>query len=108
MQRLRAFRIRWSLCGLLQIHHIVPRCVHATLAPPAAIPVDDPDNLMFMPTRSGARRMRLRADRLLHDGGHPAYNAYVRERAQNATNLSLLMDELRAGLRRADPDLPWP
>jgi hypothetical protein len=70
--------------------------------------IDDPRNLMFMPTRLGAVRMRLRPSRLLHDGGHPAYNVYVANRVQHGTNLSNLMDELRANLSRADPNVPWP
>ena len=104
---LRAFRRRYGLCGLLQIHHIVPRCMSESLTS-SGIDIDDPINLMFMPTRLGARHMHLRPNRYLHDGGHPAYNAHVSKRLHHATNLTALMDELRANLTRADPGLPWP
>ena len=74
----------------------------------SGLDIDDPRNLMFMPTRPGARQMRLRPERLLHDGGHQAYNAHVMLRLQGGANVSELMDELRVQIRRADPDLPWP
>ena len=107
LRRLRAFRRRYGLCGLLQIHHIIPRSMSDSLAG-SGIHINDPRNLMFMPTRLGARRMRVRSERLLHDGGHPAYNAHVAVKLEHATNLTSLMDDLRMNLSRADPELPWP
>ena len=64
--------------------------------------------------------MRLRPGRLLHDGGHPRYNAYVRARldamlldgdaeedARIAHDVHALAIELRARARATRSDLPW-
>ena len=75
--RLRRFRKRWSLLGLLQIHHIIPRqCSdHPILL---GYDMEGPSNLMFLPTREGVSKMKLRETVPIHDGGHVKYNIYVR------------------------------
>ena len=67
--RVRAARARFGLDHLAQIHHIYPREFrdHPSLL---WIDIDAADNLVLMPTRRGRERLRLRPDRLIHDGGH--------------------------------------
>lgn len=104
MHGLRAFRRRYGLCGLLQIHHLIPQHLGRRIV---GFDVHDGRNLLFMPTRLGMEELRLHPTRLVHDGGHSAYNRYVAARLEHATNLTQLMDELRAELRRPTPQLPW-
>ena len=109
MAALRSARRRLGLAALVQIHHVIPLqwAGHDALA---GYDMAGPRNLIFMPTRHGAERMRLRAGRLVHDGGHPAYNAYVRGRldaCDDAGDVHALVDELHARLRATRSDLPW-
>ena len=73
---LRVARHRFHLEGLVQIHHVYPRQFrnHPSLS---GFDVESAENLMLMPTRRGADCMRLRGDRLIHDGGHLGYNRFV-------------------------------
>ena len=109
MQYMRRFRRRWQLVHLLQIHHVIPRQWrgHPALC---EFDMDDPSNLVFMPTHTGAQVLRLRPGRLVHDGGHPAYNAFVRsrlDRLEHASDVYALTTELRTRLRATHSDLPW-
>lgn len=84
MHRLRAVRRQLQWFGLVQIHHIIPR-QHASQHKMQHIHIHHPSNVMFMPTNLGAKHLRLRPHRLIHDGGHVRYNAYVALRL-NQTN----------------------
>ena len=112
---MRRTRRRWGLCALLQIHHVIPRQweTHAVIAR-ANFDIEQRDNLLFMPTTYAWHVARLRDGRLLHDGGHPRYNKYVKERLdalQSSTSqdhdLRDLVVELRHRLRATHSDLPW-
>lgn len=85
---------------------------------PDGIELDGKDNLIFMVTKSGKQHMRVRESRLIHDGGHLAYNRYVgdalRAISETATSTAVatiavraLQTELRDRLRSDDPTLPW-
>lgn len=114
LERFRSIRQRFGLRGKIQIHHILCK-EHAHLVD---IDINCRQNLMFMPTREGMAKMNLREERLIHDGGHLKYNAYVgallRELLQNATTpmvayaaASVLQSELRKRITSDDPTLPW-
>ena len=108
LHALRSFRRRSALVGLLQIHHKIPREFanhpHVSTALPDGIH-DADDNLMFMPTREGARRLRLREGRVVHDGGHAGYNLWVGRQLEAAHSA---FDVLRL-IRTLDNELhvPW-
>lgn len=109
MQRLRLVRARFGLDGLVDIHHIVPR-QHARRMPFDML--HSAENLLLMPTVAGATRLRLRPTRLVHHGGHVAYNAYVgaclaRIAIDDRAALLELQRELRRRIRIDDPALPW-
>ena len=109
MYRLRQVRSRFGLDGLIDIHHIVPR-EHAQRMP--ADMLHAPENLLLMPTRAGTKRLRLRPTRLVHHGGHVAYNAHVatclaRIAIDDRIALLDLQRALRRRIRADDPTLPW-
>lgn len=109
MDRLRAIRTRFKLDGLVDIHHIIPR-QHARRMP--ADMLHAAENVMFMPTLEGVARMRLRPTRLIHHGGHVAYNAHVGAclasiAIDDRDALLALQCDLRRRIRLGDPDLPW-
>jgi len=110
MDRLRATRVRFGLNGKVQIHHIIPK-THARLS---QLPRDDAANLILMPTHLGMRTMRLRPNRLVHDGGHLAYNDYCKkllEAIEKGEDYEVAARAIRAMLRERiradDPTLPW-
>ena len=106
---LRRARLRFGLVGLVQIHHIVPQEFRHALSR-LGVDRDDPQNLMFMPTLAGTQRLQLRPGRLVHDGGHAAYNAWVGSQlmqCSDRSDVAGLMCALRADLRATDADIPW-
>jgi hypothetical protein len=116
MERLRSVIRRFSLRGLVNVHHILPK-THGTLLPKGML--NDKPNLLLMPTRAGMENMNLRPERLVHQGGHLRYNAYVGNLLRdivlaNATSDALvyaavvaLQIELRRRIRSDDATLPW-
>lgn len=114
--RLHATRVRFGLRGLVQIHHLYPREFRHHAALRGLWDIDDERNLVLMPTREGARQLRLRPDRLIHDGGHPAYNRHVGQLMDamaalhpidRADALNRTLHELRAEMRRCSGGVPW-
>ena len=110
MRRMRAFRRRMGLCGLLQIHHVIP-LQHAQHAAVVGFGYDmqAKRNLLFMPTAFGATHLTV-PHRLIHDGGHPKYNAYVLTRldaVDDSDDMDRLVEELNGRLRTKHSDLPW-
>lgn len=109
MQRLRSARVRFGLCGLVDIHHIVPRQFANR------VPFDmmhSADNLILMPNRKGLSALKLRSVRIVHDGGHEAYNKHVAARLagiaiDDRLAIRQLQVDLRARIRGGDPQLPW-
>ena len=67
---------RFGLQGLVQVHHIYPRQFrnHPSLH---GLDVQDAENLLLMPTHRGTKVLRLHSSRLVHDGGHNAYNKHI-------------------------------
>lgn len=111
-QDLRRVRTRFGMQELVQIHHVIPRfCArHPTVR---ALDFDlegSSANFVLMPTRRGVRELRLRSDRLVHDGGHMAYCAFVWERldaVRTDEELQALLMFLHRGMRRANDEIPW-
>jgi A nuclease family of the HNH/ENDO VII superfamily with conserved AHH len=110
VKHMRAVRTRLHLNGLIQVHHVIPKQFKHLL--PAGVEINEPQNLIFMVTRAGKEVMNVRPTRLVHDGGHPAYNSYVglalrHLGSDDAAGVRYLRGQLRRRLRNDDPDLPW-
>jgi len=74
------FKSRWKLKDLVEDHHVIPRQFqnHKVLRE-LAFDVNASKNLVMMPTRLGLHVWEtLRRDRLVHGGGHKAYNEFVK------------------------------
>jgi hypothetical protein len=109
MERLRAIRARFNLRGKVQIHHIIPK-QYAKYLWDIGISENAPENLILMPTKDGMKTMNLREDRIIHDGGHIAYNKFVGDLLVNALcacHVILIQTELKRRLQSSDPLLPW-
>lgn len=98
------------LCGLLQIHHIIPlqHATHPTVTK-LRFDVHHDSNLIFMTTQLGYNRLNV-PNRLIHDGGHLKYNIYVGERLteiQKQEEMQNFIKELNQKLRTRNSDIPW-
>lgn len=111
-QGLRRARIRFGLCGLVQIHHVIPleHAMHPVVQH-LGFDIDSAQNLILMPTREGAETLRLRPGRLIHDGGHMHYNTWVEtllsENVSNHHEFHEVLSYLHSELRRSDARIPW-
>ena len=108
---LRIARNRFALHDLVQIHHVIPRfcALHPTVRT-LQYDIDGPSNFVLMPTHRGVRELRLRPDRLVHDGGHMAYCSHVWDRlyeVEDEEQLLELVATLHRGMRRTDASIPW-
>ena len=76
----KATKHKFSIASLVQIHHIIPREFrrHPVVA---QFDVEDGSNYMFMPNTLGKQVLHTR--RPNHQGGHLAYNNYVKLELQN-------------------------
>lgn len=108
---LRNARVRFQLKGMVETHHVIPRCCrgHPTLQE-LRFSTEDDANFALMPTKTGAATLHLRNDRLVHAGGHMAYNGYVWGRLDGCSTereLVELLEHLHRAMRRKDPRVPW-
>lgn len=108
---LRVARRRWDLGGLVDVHHVIPRSCssHSTLKT-VGFTIDDDANFVLMPTEKAPRAMRLRADRLIHSGGHMAYNRFVWERLDEVgsqQDMARLLAHLHRSVRGTGSVIPW-
>lgn len=113
-RQLRHVRTRFGLKGLVQIHHVIPRSCAPHPRLRALLPDfdvnKDPANLVLMPTHEGTRQLRLRIDRLVHDGGHMPYCHHVWDRLHDVEDEDGLVDllvHLHRGMRWRDEGIPW-
>jgi hypothetical protein len=112
--RRRSLRTRFGLCGLIQIHHIIPKqwTTHPTVVA-SEYNIDAPYNLMFLPTDERAHdTMFLSSDRLFHSGGHPRYNLHVKRPLDDLEGdyhdaVRHLARDLRRGIRHNPRSIPW-
>ena len=77
---LRARRAALGWQGLVQVHHVLPRSLAAhPVVVAMRYDVEGDYNMLLLPTWEGTRRLRLRPERPVHDGGHMLYNRFARE-----------------------------
>lgn len=105
--RYRRARKRFNLIGQVQIHHVIPRQMqHNPLL--SEFDMDNFKNIVFVPVHPSVIRIKLYETRIdNHEGGHPAYNYYVRSLLNNAQpdDLDKICFHLKQGLRRRT--IPW-
>ena len=111
--RRRSLRTRLGLCGLIQIHHIIPKqwATHPKIVA-SEYNIDASYNLMFMPTDERTRGiLYLRRDRLFHSGGHPCYNLHVKRLLDDIDgdyeSVLCLARDLRRSIRHKPRSIPW-
>jgi hypothetical protein len=76
----KLFKIRWGLHnkGLIEDHHVIPtQFKNHSMVMKSGYDIHASTNVVILPTRHGKHVLRVREDRLIHEGNHPAYNAYV-------------------------------
>jgi hypothetical protein len=85
----RNFKIRWNLRGgLVEDHHVIPREWKAHLVvKKIKYDVNSSCNLVMMPTYFGMEKLNVRRDRLVHYGGHKAYNEFVKQILDNMMHI---------------------
>ena len=105
---------RFSLTPLVQIHHIIPRQFrnHPVVSD---FRMEDGSNYMFMPNLRG--KQLINTHRPNHEGGHEAYNKYVRGRldhiytthdpSEHLYCVQNLSSYLRNQLCNGCKDIPW-
>jgi len=77
---------KYNLKGYVQNHHIIPRQWHNHPKVVCAnFSIDGSDNLMLMPTQFG--KDFIKTKRMVHSGGHPQYNYYVKKLLDKTTNV---------------------
>ena len=106
----RDFKKRYKLTGLVEDHHIIPKqwknhkIIHKT-----GYNISESYNIMFMPSRIGFGT--LKTNRLLHSGGHCAYNKYIKQclnEIETKQELWQFVGKVRKNLRNGNPDqIPW-
>lgn len=71
-------RLHWQ--GLVEIHHVIPRELarHPRLLA-EGYDVEGSYNTIFAPSAVAHRLLTLSDTRPVHSGGHPRYNAFVRD-----------------------------
>ena len=110
-QDLRHVRAKFGMQGLAQIHHVIPRaCAGHPTVRRLGFQIEGQYNFVLMPTHRGVRELMIRKNRLIHDGGHESYNAFVRKRLDaisTSDEFFALLLFLHRGMRRRDDDIPW-
>ena len=108
---LKDYRDRFDLRGLVETHHVVPRCCARHPAIRAhGFDVEGPGNFALLPSAKGRQRLRLRPERVVHTGSHMRYNAYVWRRLDATVHSEAAFVATVAELHhrvRHDPDVPW-
>lgn len=109
----KVFKTRWGLYnkGLVEDHHVIPREFreHPTIKG-FGYDMNAGDNIILLPTRLGKHILRVREDRLVHTGNHPAYNAYVGgmlDVIQSEGDLLEFVDFLKYSCRYSPHQIPW-
>ena len=118
-QTRKAFRRRHGLVSdFVQDHHVIPKQWrrHPSVLR-FDLDINEPRNLIMMPTAYGQYRFRLRPERYTHDGGHHKYNVYVREMLDSMEGFECekcfrlefqyFMEFLKSTLRLGTDIIPW-
>ena len=105
---------KFSLSNFVQIHHIIPRQFrnHPVVSD---FNIEDGSNYMFMPNKSG--KLFIQTLRPNHQGGHQAYNNYVKFRLediykntkphQHLASVQNLTIYLRTQICNGCKNIPW-
>ena len=94
-----------------QDHHVIPKeFKEHPLISKLNYDVNSSSNLVLMPTYYGMMTIRTRRDRIVHDGGHPAYNKYVGKMLdciRSREDLDMFVQFLKRSLRYNSDISPW-
>jgi hypothetical protein len=106
------FKSRWQLTGLVEDHHVIPRHLqHHKILRELAFDINSSKNLVMMPTKLGMEICKgLRPDRLIHEGGHRAYNEYVKKnlnQIQSYKEFYKFHNFLKRNCRDNIDKIPW-
>jgi hypothetical protein len=89
---LRHARKRWSLHGLVDIHHVVPKQFKRhPIVVKHGYDVEADYNFMFCVTSRGLERLNVRDSRPVHDINHSRYNLFVNERFYSTDDYNSLI-----------------
>ena len=110
--QMRAYRDRFHMKSLVEIHHVIPRCcANHKLIHFHGFDTEGPGNFIMMPSAKGSRTLKLRPNRVVHSGGHMKYNKYVRSCMDSMGPCPLEFSEfvstLHHRLRHDKETLPW-
>ncbi len=86
---MKKIRKRYQLCGLIEIHHVVPRqfSKHEVIKK-YKYDTEACYNFVFCPSKKGAEIMNLRNTRPIHSGGHLKYNTFVNQQLNYCDSIS--------------------
>ena len=108
----KRFKTRWGLRGgVVEDHHVIPKQWrnHAVVTK-FRYDVDSSHNIIMMPTHLGAIKLNVRANRMIHNGGHVKYNRYVGtmlDSIKTQEDSYYLRDFLKSVCRYNHDILPW-
>ena len=91
-RELRHARKRWSLHGLVDVHHIIPKQFkgHPTVRK-YGYNVEADYNFMFCVTKRGVQHLNIRDSRPIHDIQHGMYNLFVKQQLDSSTDYDSLL-----------------
>lgn len=109
----RLFKTRWRLQGkgLVEDHHIIPKQFkkHPIIVK-VGYDINASSNLIMLPTRLGKFILRVREDRLIHEGIHAGYNKYVEimlNSIKTTDDFVKFTKFLKHSCRHRPQDIPW-
>lgn len=107
------FKVRWGLYkkGLVQDHHVIPKVFkkHPTVVK-SKFDIHASENIVMLPTQTGKAYLRVREDRLIHEGCHRAYNKYVENmlnHIQTDNDFQEFVKYLKISCRYKPHQIPW-
>lgn len=106
----RNFKKRFGLTGLVEDHHVIPKqWRNHEIIVNSGYNISESYNIIMMPSHGGIHRLNTR--RILHSGGHPKYNQYVKrclDSFESEEELVEFVGKVKYGLRTGDHgEIPW-
>lgn len=115
----RSFKQRFGLLrGLTEDHHVIPKQWkdHPVIRK-IDYDIHVSHNIVIMPTHFGMEKLNVRPTRLVHYGGHRAYNKYVKEMLDSIdvcqdpltvwSEFILFHSFLKLNMRENVHNIPW-
>ena len=104
--------------NLVEDHHIIPKqWKHHELLTKVDFEINNSKNIYIMPNKKCKRIFELDDDILIHQGGHHAYNMYVKENMDTINKLDtndeikytfwLFFHHLKSSLYKNHNNIPW-